>query len=219
VVEEVVEGANGISSGAAAGSVVIDTTTADPVRSAGLAARLKPRGIAFVDATISGSSVAVREGKVIVLAGGEPEVVRRQHDLFAAFASRVFQMGPNGKGAEAKLIVNLVLGLNRLALAEGLALGMAAGMASPTLLDVLAASAAYSRVMDTKGKKMVSGDFSTEARLRQHLKDVKLILELGERLRAFLPVSALHAELLERAMAAGYADSDNSAIIKAFIRS
>jgi 3-hydroxyisobutyrate dehydrogenase-like beta-hydroxyacid dehydrogenase len=84
-------------------------------------------------------------------------------------------------------------------------------------LEVLRASAAYSRVMDTKGKKMVAGDFSTEGRLSQHLKDVRLILELGKRLKALLPVSALHAQLLEKAVEAGHGDSDNSAIMRVFL--
>jgi 3-hydroxyisobutyrate dehydrogenase-like beta-hydroxyacid dehydrogenase len=217
VVEEVVEGADGILAGARRETVIIDTTTGDPERTTGLAARLRERSIVYVDAAISGSSATIREGKAVVLAGGDAKVIGDQQGLFAAFATRVFAMGPNGKGAEAKLVVNLVLGLNRLALAEGLALGLRAGMPPETLLEVLRASAAYSRVMDTKGKKMVAGDFSTEGRLSQHLKDVKLILELGKRLKALLPMSALHAQLLEKTVEAGYGDSDHSAIIRAFL--
>ena len=78
------------------------------------------------------------------------------------------------------------------------------------------AGAAYSAVMDTKGRKMIDQDFSPQARLSQHLKDVGLILEAGERSGARLPLSGLHRRLLEEVEAAGFGDADNSAIIKAF---
>ena len=131
------------------------------------------------------------------------------------FSSRIYHLGPNGKGAEAKLIVNLVLGLNRLVLAEGLLLGKQAGVNLDTMLDVLKDGAAYSKVMDQKGQKMISEDFATEARLSQHLKDVGLILDMGMKQDMKLPLSALHADVLRAGCEAGYADQDNSAVIKA----
>lgn len=217
VVEEVIEGPNGIVHGAGPDTVIIDTTTGDPERTVKLAERLRSRGIGYIDATIGGSSQQVRLGDVIVLIGGEEEVVNAQRDIFDTFASQVFLMGPNGKGAEAKLVVNLILGLNRLVFAEGLSLGMRAGINPERLLEVLRASSAYSRVMDVKGAKMITGDFTPQARLRQHLKDVELILNMGERAQARLPVSDLHSQLLREAVAAGYGDEDNSAIMKMFL--
>jgi 3-hydroxyisobutyrate dehydrogenase-like beta-hydroxyacid dehydrogenase len=217
VVETVVEGKDGLVFGTTTETVVIDTTTADPVRTAKLAERLRGRGIAFVDATISGSSRMVRDGQALVMAGGDAEVVKRQSDILSAISPRMFHVGPNGKGAETKLLVNLVLGLNRLALAEGLAMGVRAGVAPEKLLEVLKASAAYSQIMDTKGPNMIARGRAVEARLRQHLKDVKLILEMGERLKARLPVSQLHAELLSEAVESGFGDLDNSAIVNVFL--
>jgi 3-hydroxyisobutyrate dehydrogenase len=70
--------------------------------------------------------------------------------------------------------------------------------------------------MDTKGRKMISGDFTPQARLAQHLKDVHLILKLGAGCKALLPFSTVHRDLLERLAAGGYHDADNSAIIRAF---
>ncbi len=217
VVTEVVEGADGIIHGTRPDTVIIDTTTGDPMLTAELAGRLRNRGIAYIDATIGGSSQQVRAKEVIVMTGGEEEVVDSQRDLFDTFAFKVFLMGPNGKGAEAKLITNLVLGLNRLVLAEGLALGIRAGIEPEQLLELLRASTAYSQVMDVKGDKMITGDFAPQARLRQHLKDVRLILDMGERAQTDLPVSELHVKLLREAMAAGYGDEDNSAIMKMFL--
>ena len=217
LVEAVVTEPNGVMCGAERGSVVIDTTTAHPVRSAELAERVRRRGVYFVDATISGSSRQIRDAQAMVMAGGDKQIVEAQRDIFKTFAPKVFYMGANGKGAETELLVNLVLGLNRLALAEGLALGIRAGVAPEVLLEVLKSSAAYSQIMDTKGAKMIAGGGAPEARLRQHLKDVGLILEMGERVNARLPVSGLHAKLLQEAVESGFGDQDNSAIINVFL--
>jgi 3-hydroxyisobutyrate dehydrogenase-like beta-hydroxyacid dehydrogenase len=113
-------------------------------------------------------------------------------------------------------VVNLVLGLNRAALAEGLSLAAALKLDLPTTLATLQASAAYSAVMDAKGEKMLTGDFAPQARLAQHLKDVRLMLEAAGRTGIDLPLSQVHRQLLERAEALGFGELDNSAVIRAF---
>jgi 3-hydroxyisobutyrate dehydrogenase-like beta-hydroxyacid dehydrogenase len=200
----------------APGTIIVDTTTGDPGPTAVLGAALAEAGIAYIDATIAGSSEQVRSGAVLVIAGGDPGAIAACGDLFAAFAAQAFPVGPWGSGARMKLVVNLVLGLNRAVLAEGLALARACGLDPAGALEILRAGPAFSRIMDTKGMKMISGDFSPQARLAQHLKDVDLILKMGEGCKARLPFSALHRSLLERLTAGGYRDADNSAIIRAF---
>jgi 3-hydroxyisobutyrate dehydrogenase-like beta-hydroxyacid dehydrogenase len=214
VVEEVIEGTSGVLPGCQPDTLIIDTTTADPERSAALAGRLREQGVAFLDATISGSSEQVRRGEVVVLVGGDSAWVDAAAGLFRTFSTRFYHLGGPGAGATAKLVVNLVLGLNRLALAEGLALGERTGLDTAGLLEVLRASAAYSRVMDLKGEKMLHGDFTPHGKLAQHLKDVHLILDLGQRRSVPLPLSQLHAQLLTAAVAAGHGEEDNSAVIQ-----
>jgi 3-hydroxyisobutyrate dehydrogenase-like beta-hydroxyacid dehydrogenase len=201
-----------------AGRTVLDTTTGDPDRTADLGRRLKAAGVDYVDATIAGSSRQVRAGTAVVMAGGEPDVIRRCERLFGVFASRWFQTGPWGSGARMKLVVNLVLGLNRAALAEGLAFARATGLEPAAALDVLMAGPAYSHAMDTKGPKMISGDFTPDARLSQHHKDVRLILAAAERAGIELPMSEVHDRLLTVLEGQGMGDLDNSAIIRAFAR-
>ena len=150
------------------------------------------------------------------MVGGERTVFDACGDVFAALTRSADYVGPSGSGAKMKLVANLVLGLNRAALAEGLALGRASGLEAEAVLSILKAGAAYSRVMDTKGEKMVSEDFSTQAKLSQHLKDVRLILSAGDRAGVTLPLSAAHRRLLETAEAAGFGNADNSAVIKAY---
>ena len=117
-----------------------------------------------------------------------------------------------------KLVINLVLGLNRAVLAEGLNLAYRAGIDPAAALDVLKATPAYSTAMDTKGAKMVNRDYALQAKLSQHLKDVTLIRALARRSGAATPLSDVHEELLTFAASAGLGDSDNSAIIEAYAR-
>ena len=174
------------------------------------------RGIHYLDATIAGSSAQVRRGDVIVMIGGDGTAVQACDDLLRTFAKQSFHLGPCGSGARMKLVVNLVLGLNRAVLAEGLAFANACGVDLAAALDVLQAGPAFSRVMETKGRKMLERNFQPQARLHQHLKDVRLILAEAAKHGAKTPLSAVHRQLLEALDAAGYGDEDNSAIVRAF---
>ena len=200
----------------APGTILIDTTTGDPEHAAALGARLALGGIHYLDAEIGGSSRQVAARDAIVLCGGDAAIYERCADLFACFARRTFYLGSWGAGARMKLALNLVLGLNRAALAEGLSFARALGVDPAAALEVMQAGPAWSRVMETKGVKMLRRDFTPEARLSQHLKDVRLILAAAGRAGLELPLSTLHRELLETAERRGFGDADNSAVIQAW---
>jgi 3-hydroxyisobutyrate dehydrogenase-like beta-hydroxyacid dehydrogenase len=199
-----------------AGATVIDTTTGDPEQTAAIGHRFAEFGADYLDATLTGSSAVAQAGELVVTAGGRPEVFTQAEPLFRLFAKRWFHVGPWGSGARTKLVVNLVLGLNRAVLAEGLAFARKCGLDANAMLEILRSGAAYSRVMDAKGRKMLDGDFTPEAKLAQHLKDVRLILEAGDKAGASLPLSHVHEELLAALVAEGAGDLDNSAVMRAF---
>lgn len=213
-VADVLESADGIAVNVRPNTIIIDTTTGDPDATVALAKRLSERSIIYLDATVAGSSAQLREGDVTLIVGGDHDAFDACADVFAAFSDRVFHTGPAGTGSRTKLLVNQVLGLNRLALAETLALAKTLGVDPEDLLEILKATPAYSRVMDTKGPKMIAGDFAPQARLAQHRKDVGLILELARRVGLQLPVSSLHAQLLDEAVNNGLGELDNAAIIR-----
>lgn len=198
------------------GQLIVDTTTGAPEDARRMSASLESRGARYLDATVVGSSEQTRQGQVMTLVGGCAEGYARACPLLKAFSVQQFHTGPSGTGCTAKLIVNLVLGLNRAVLSEALNLARCCEMDQRSILEILRSGAAYSRVMDVKGEKMISQDFTPQARLDQHWKDVGLILELGRSTEAALPLSTLHAELLSRASGMGFGQVDNSAIIKAF---
>lgn len=198
-----------------AGQTVIDTSTGDPEAAARQARELAERGIAFLDATVSGSSVQLRKGEAVLLVGGTEAAFADCRDLFACWAAKVFLTGPAGSGARMKLVTNLVLGLNRAALAEGLTLARALALDGDQALALLRESMAYSRIMDSKGEKMLRGDFTPQAKLSQHLKDVRLMLTAAERADAALPLTKTHRRILEHAERLGFGELDNSAIVRA----
>lgn len=152
------------------------------------------------------------------MVGGERIVFDACADLWPILGQKVFYCGGCGSAAKMKLVSNLVLGLNRAALAEGLAFAEAIDVDRAAALDVLKGSMAYSRAMDVKGRKMLEGDFSVQARLSQHLKDVRLMLAAAAAAGLALPLSQTHRVLLEQAEAAGLGDLDNCAIVQVWQR-
>ncbi len=213
LVRDALLGPDGAIDAAPPGVLVIDNSTIHPDASAALAARLAARGIPMLDAPVAGSSGQARRREAPVMVGGEAEAFARGRPILDALSERVRHVGPNGAGARAKLVVNLILGLNRLALAEGLLFGLRQGLDGKALLAVLKDSSAYSRAMDIKGERMIEGKFEAEGKLVQHLKDVELMLEVGHAAGAPLLATALHRQLLLAGVAGGLGERDNSAII------
>jgi 3-hydroxyisobutyrate dehydrogenase-like beta-hydroxyacid dehydrogenase len=197
-----------------AGLILLDTTTGEPTQTAALGARLAAQGVRYLDAPISGSSEQTRRGEATVIVGGDRQAFESCADLWPVMGAKVFHVGACGSAAKMKLISNLVLGLNRAALAEGLAFAEGIGVSPAAALEVMAGSNAYSRAMDAKGRKMVEHDYTVQARLSQHLKDVRLMVEAAEAAGMKLPLTETHRRLMEKAEAKGLGELDNSAIIE-----
>jgi len=199
-VEEVVE--------ASKARIYVDCTTGDPERVEALAARLARRGATYVEARIAGGADATRRGEVPVLVGGDASGCE---DILAAISANRLHVGAAGMAARAKLAVNLVLGLGRAAVAEGMAFAGSQGIGRERFLEILARTPAASPAGLRRGARMASGDFRPESRIRQHLKDVHLMQQLS---RAPLPLTHAHERVLAAAVAAGDGDLDTAAIIR-----
>ncbi|GIX07361.1 MAG: 2-hydroxy-3-oxopropionate reductase [Candidatus Poribacteria bacterium] len=208
-------GPDGALQGKVSVRYVLDTTTGDPEITEAIAEECSRRGVGFLDATISGSSRQVREKTAVLMVGAEPQALEACRDLLEAISNRTIHLGPPGSGAKAKLATNLMLGLNRLVLAEGLLFAEALGLDPGAFLDLVRQTPAYSAAVDSKGQKMIQGDFSPESRVRQHRKDVELILRHAKKRGLILPLTRLHAEVLDALIAGGMGDWDNAAVILA----
>jgi 2-hydroxy-3-oxopropionate reductase len=199
--------------GAGSGKILLCASTCDPDHIAALAERIAPKGLHLLDTPISGTSEQVRQGRGVALVGGDEAKVADVADILGAVFPSYFHMGPAGNAGRTKLAINLILGLNRLALAEGLVFAERMGLEPARFLDVARQAASYSQVMDTKGPKMVRGDFAPEGRARQTLKDVELMLAQARQLGQELPLATLNAEILEACVRNGEGDHDNSVVI------
>ncbi len=214
IVRDAVLGANGIAEGAAEGVLLADATTSRPQDSERLGAELAARGIRFLDAAVSGTSAMAWKKDLIVIAGGGSEDFEACRPYFRAISRAAYRMGPVGSGALTKLIVNLILAGNRLALAEGLVLGMKAGMDGEGLLAVLQDAACSSKTMMDKGPKMLHGEYAPEGLVRIALKDSHLMLEQGRRFGAPMLTTGLWSQVLQAAAESGLAERDSVAFIE-----
>lgn len=216
-VVEVLFGPGGAVSAAGPGCVVVDTSTSLPEESVWLSERLSEEGLAFVDASLSGTGATVMQRDVVVLAGGSVEDFARCSPVFDGFARATYHLGPVGSGALGKLLVNVVVVGNRLALAESLALGIKAGMDPRALLAILKDGPAYSRAMDLKGEKMVSRDYRPESTLSQSLHGCELLLAEARRVGSPLFGAAVYSQVAQAAVAMGLGDLDPAALLEALL--
>jgi 3-hydroxyisobutyrate dehydrogenase-like beta-hydroxyacid dehydrogenase len=211
IVRQAVFGAGGIAEGAVEGLTIADTTTSRPEDSERIAGELAGRGIRFLDSAVSGTSAMAREKDLIVIAGGKKKDFDACLPVFAGFSRAAYYMGPIGSGARTKLIINLILCGNRLALAEGLILGEKAQLDADNLLTVLKDGACSSKTMIDKGPKMIHGDYSKQGQIKTALKDSRLMIEQGQRLGAPMLLTSIWTQLLQMAYEKGYAEKDSSA--------
>lgn len=197
----------------------LDTTTGEPSEMEALGQALAKRDTAYLEANVAGSSELAKRGEAALFLGGSSETIDRYQPLLAALATKRFHVGPVGAASRFKLVHNLILGLNRAALAEGLAFAETLGFDAADTVEILRDTPATSAALEAKGGKMAKADYEPpQARLAQHLKDVRLIRQLADAAGANTPLSAVHQSLLERAEALGFGEADNAAVIEALRR-
>jgi len=222
-VEKVIAGPGGgldaIAQGGTGARIFIVTTTCDPDQLAAFAQRVAPQGAHVLEVPISGTSRQVAQGDGVGLVGGERAVLDKVAPVLDAFCKERHYLGAVGNASRAKLAVNVILGLNRAALAEGLVFADRLGLDPAAFLEVARGSAAYSKVMDVKGAMMARREYTNpQSRVDQSLKDFRLMLEQARRAGQDLPFAAVYARMLEDCVAHGEAELDNAAIAEAIGR-
>jgi 3-hydroxyisobutyrate dehydrogenase len=199
--------------------IMICTTTCAPAEIIRIAGRAETAGLPLIEAPISGTSAEVRDGSATALIAGAPEAIDAAMAILDVLCPQQLPIGKIGDASRTKLAINLILQNNRAALAEGIAFAEALGLDAADFLAAARRSAAYSSVMDTKGHKMLTRDFTPQSHISQTLKDAELILGEARQRRLNLPLTSAQAELLRAAIALQGPDSDSSAIIEAIRRS
>ena len=215
-VEDVVEGKGGLIESANGGTphIALCTSTCEPDRIEALAARAAARGFTFLDAPVSGTSRQVLDGDGFGLIAGDREAADRAAVIIKVIYPRSQYLGPAGAGSKTKLAINHILGLNRVALAEGLVFAETMGLDLTSFLAAARQSAAYSQIMDVKGDRMIARDFEPAGKLSQHLKDIRTMLAEATRHGQELPFLSLLREVVEAGERHGDGGRDNAVTIE-----
>lgn len=203
---------------AGASGTIISTSTCDPDQMPAIADKAAARGITLIEAPLSGTSKDLANGNAVFLLGGDKDTCDALATLFNTLGRAHYYQGDVGQGNRAKLAINLVLGLNRAALAEGLVFAEALGLEPGGFLALLKDSAAKSAVMSSKGQLMVARDFKPLGRIAQSAKDFNLIRDQAAKAGQHLPFAETYQSLVDAGVEAGEGDLDNSGILLAIER-
>jgi 3-hydroxyisobutyrate dehydrogenase-like beta-hydroxyacid dehydrogenase len=218
-VEQVLFGPGGLATLPTPRPPVICTSTCDPDEIERLARLCDQQAQPFLEVPFSGTSQQVARGEGVGLVGGDAALERQLAPVLDILAPRRQHVGRCGDAGRAKLAVNLVLGLHRAALAEGLNFGRRVGLDPARLLQIFQGSAAASSVMPVKGPLMVQRRYDTpQSRVDQSLKDFALIRAQGRKAGQPLPLAELYVQLLESCAARGEGHLDNAVIHEAIAR-
>ncbi len=213
--EAVIAGEGGALYGMKPGSVLVDMSTISPAVTQSLAAQLAEKGIEMLDAPVSGGSEGAQKGTLAVMVGGKAEVLERVQDVLSHLAKTVTYVGPSGSGQLVKAINQVVIAGTYAAVAEGMALGLAADLDMDAVVSAIAGGAAGSWVLENRSGNMIRGEYPLGFRTRLHRKDLGIALSAARDLGVPLQVTALVEQLETGLIKRGYGDEDVSNIARA----
>jgi 2-hydroxy-3-oxopropionate reductase len=211
-VEQVLFGPEGVVAGAAAGSLVIDMSSIDPIPTRSFAERLAAQGVGMLDAPVSGGEKGAIDATLSIMAGGSPEAFLRATPLFAAMGRNIVHVGPSGAGQIAKACNQLVVAATIEAVAEALVLAERAGVDAAKVREALLGGFAGSKILEVHGQRMLDRAFEPGFRARLHRKDARIVLETAREVGAPVPAFEAVARQLDDLVASGGGELDHSAL-------
>jgi len=211
-VEAVVFGPRGAAAGMAAGTVLVDMSTIAPAATRAFAERLASRGASWLDAPVSGGSEGAERGTLSIMVGGDGAELERVRPLLAVLGRTITHLGPVGAGQLAKAMNQVVIAGTYAAVAEGIVLGLKAGIDVDAALTALAGGAAGSWGLVNRGPNVVRDAYPLGFRVRLHRKDLGIALDAARELGVPLPITALVEQWETGLIARGHGDEDVSVI-------
>jgi 3-hydroxyisobutyrate dehydrogenase/2-hydroxy-3-oxopropionate reductase len=205
---DVILGANGLTTGAAEGLVIVDCSTVSPSASRAISSELAAKGIRFLDAPCTGSKAGAENGTLTFMVGGDREVFDRARPYFDPMGKSLYYCGGPGLGLQAKLSQNMILGNLLHAFNESLVLSTKGGVNPELMLDILNNSAARSGLVSIKAPAVFRRDFSTNFSVKWLEKDMGLMLESAAELGVPAPLTTLSRQLYQTAIEKGYGEED-----------
>jgi 3-hydroxyisobutyrate dehydrogenase-like beta-hydroxyacid dehydrogenase len=219
--EAVMLGADGILSSAKPGATIVEMSTVNPETSRRLHESAARTGVFVLDAPVSGSTVQVEQGQLVIFVGGEEDVFERCRPLLAVLGAKIFYLGASGSGATMKLCVNTMLGLGVQALAESIALGEKAGLQRERFLQVLSETAVVSPSQKAKIENARKKEYPPAFALSLMFKDFGLIMDTAKALSVPMPSTAAAVQVAAAENArqtAAHSDEDFSVVVRAMER-
>jgi 3-hydroxyisobutyrate dehydrogenase-like beta-hydroxyacid dehydrogenase len=214
-VAEVLLGEHGAVEAAHPGLLCMDMSTIGPLDARRIAAALHERGVAMLDAPVTGSSPRAEEGSLTIMVGGEPAELERARPLLETMGRLIVRVGELGQGQMLKIINNSLGAANAAAMAEALLLAHATGVDLDALVEVTSAGSGASAQLQMKSAPMRAHDYTTFFKTAHMLKDVRLCLQEAERAGVPFPAAAHARDLLSATMGRGYGEQDYAALIEA----
>jgi 2-hydroxy-3-oxopropionate reductase len=213
-VKQVLFAEGGVAQGAKPGSVVVDMSTISPTATRRYAARLAERGIAMLDAPVSGGDVGAINGTLSIMVGGQADVFERVKPLFECMGKNIVHIGDHGAGQVAKACNQIVVGVTIEAVAEALTFARKSGVDVAKVREALMGGFAASRILDIHGKRMLDNNYQPGFKTKLHQKDMNIVMQTAQELGLALPAAALVMQHMNALMGTGDAELDSAAIMK-----
>jgi 3-hydroxyisobutyrate dehydrogenase len=213
-VEEVILGENGVIQGAQSGSIVVDMSTISPKATRKMAKNLESRGVKMIDAPVSGGSEGAENGTLAIMIGGDQEDVEKARPVLETMGKTITHVGPIGAGQITKAINQTIIAGGYLSVAEGVALGIKAGLDMKKVVHAIGGGAAASWVLTNRAGNMIANDYPLGFRVKLHQKDLRIALEAARELGVVLPLAALVDQIENGLIGRGFGDEDVSAMAR-----
>jgi 3-hydroxyisobutyrate dehydrogenase len=214
-VEDVTLGQDGVIHGLSAGKLVVDHSTISASATKRLAAAVEEVGAEWVDAPVSGGSEGAERGTLSIMAGGTAENIARAHPFFEAYASTITHVGPIGAGQMVKMVNQVLVVVNGLALSEALLLAEAGGLDLDATIEAVQGGAAGSWMLSNRGPQIVARDWRPGFTIDLQQKDLRLVLEAADELAVPLPATSLVFQMYRALQRRGLGQEGNHALAKA----
>ena len=214
-VREVVLGVDGTLAGAAAGAVLVDMTTSEPSLAREIDAAARARGVASLDAPVSGGDAGARQARLSIMVGGDAAAFARVQPLFAHMGKTIVHQGPAGAGQHTKLVNQIAIASNMIGVCEALLYARRAGLDPATVLQSIGGGAAASFSLATYAPRMLAGDFAPGFMVEHFIKDLGIALTEARRMHLALPGLALANQLYVALAAQGHGRKGTHALLLA----
>ncbi len=214
-VREVFLGTEGALAGAKPGAVLVDMTTSEPSLAKEIYEAAKAKGVAALDAPVSGGDVGAKNAALSIMIGGDKDVVEAVQPVFECMGKTIVHQGAPGAGQHTKMVNQILISSNMIAVCEGLLYGYKAGLDLETVFKSVSVGAAGSKALEVLGPRMLARNFEPGFYVEHFIKDMGIALAEAEKMNLSLPGLGLAKQLYEAVRAQGFGRKGTHALLMA----